>query len=723
MAAWRRLVAAASLVSVLASGVTVAMGSAPAVAAPYGGLGEIVVDEPGGQVLVTEEDEVGVYDLDGRRVDALTGFTSVSDLVLRGRTLYVVDNGASRIVAVDVDTLAVTRTWSTAPVVGPVSAAYGAGRLWITHGDNWSTLAGLDLTTGAVVQTEAATVWGGGDIAASDTHVWLLARNSNPVRITTWDITGATPTYVSRPGPVPDSCGNGRELVVDAVARRAWTACAYPYRFDRWDLATNEPPAQVTYPGGAYPIGIAVSPDGGTVVGTMNRLTDNLRVYDADTGAVLRSITTPVRAHTGMVATTRGAGRVYVGTEDGGLRTYALAPVVTAVRPASVPRRQATDVTVVGTGLTEVTSATLAGQPVPFRVPPGSSALVVTVPAGLPVGPHPLVLTNRWGTNAAAPASVEVVDPAPAVPGRPTAESVGPFTVTVTWPEPPSGSVPPTGYRVTAQSGQLIEETQTVADRTATFSGLGAEAEYTFTVEAVGPPDSAASEPSEPVEVLGPDVRPWPGLQAFVAGQFLAVVGRPPGEGEAWQWYTDLRRGQRRPADLVAALRASSDNLATVDPVARLYRAYFLRSPDAGGFAHWVGQRRAGRSVVDVSRAFAASPEFRTMYGPLGNRAFVERVYRNVLGRPGDRAGIDFWTAQLDTGRRNRGAVMVGFSESAENKVGQAASVTSDVLHLVLLGRRPTAAERTADLAAIARGATVADRAEVILVSDEYRRT
>jgi hypothetical protein len=102
--------------------------------------------------------------------------------------------------------------------------------------------------------------------------------------------------------------------------------------------------------------------------------------------------------------------------------------------------------------------------------------------------------------------------------------------------------------------------------------------------------------------------------------------------------------------------------------VVRLYLAYFLRDPDTSGYQYWVGQRRSGRSLDSISQAFSGTPEFRTLYGSLSNRAFVDRVYRNVLGRAPDAAGSDFWTSQLDRGARNRGQVMTGFSESPENK-------------------------------------------------------
>ncbi len=106
----------------------------------------------------------------------------------------------------------------------------------------------------------------------------------------------------------------------------------------------------------------------------------------------------------------------------------------------------------------------------------------------------------------------------------------------------------------------------------------------------------------------------------------------------------------------IAAMRAE---------VARLYLAYFLRWPDESGFEYWVGVRRSGRSLAEISTDFATSGEFVQRYGALSNRDFVGLVYRNVLGRDPDAEGWDHWTSALDRGAP-RGLVMLGFSESIE---------------------------------------------------------
>lgn len=118
----------------------------------------------------------------------------------------------------------------------------------------------------------------------------------------------------------------------------------------------------------------------------------------------------------------------------------------------------------------------------------------------------------------------------------------------------------------------------------------------------------------------------------------------------------DAEPSLRRPAGYSGSLD---------DQLVRLYEAYFGRAPDAGGLEFWRSQRAGGRGLAEVSEEFARSPEFVATYGSLSDEAFVDLVYRNVLGRAPDAGGRAFWLEQLAVGR-SRGLVMVLFSESPE---------------------------------------------------------
>lgn len=117
-----------------------------------------------------------------------------------------------------------------------------------------------------------------------------------------------------------------------------------------------------------------------------------------------------------------------------------------------------------------------------------------------------------------------------------------------------------------------------------------------------------------------------------------------------------------------AGARAAAAQEATLqqkDSIFRLYQAYFLRAPDAGGWAHWANTYVKGGSLVNISNVFAGSSEFKNRYGELSNAGFINLIYKNVFYRQADPPGARYWTSVLDGGR-SRGLVMIGFSESPE---------------------------------------------------------
>jgi len=120
---------------------------------------------------------------------------------------------------------------------------------------------------------------------------------------------------------------------------------------------------------------------------------------------------------------------------------------------------------------------------------------------------------------------------------------------------------------------------------------------------------------------------------------------------------------QEAPATSVVSRAATP---AQSDSILRLYRAYFLRDPDAKGHAHWNSQYSSGSmSLAAISQYFARSPEFQERYGSLSNAQFTDLIYSNVLGRKADENGQSYWVRRLNQGS-SRGAMMIGFSESPE---------------------------------------------------------
>ncbi len=116
---------------------------------------------------------------------------------------------------------------------------------------------------------------------------------------------------------------------------------------------------------------------------------------------------------------------------------------------------------------------------------------------------------------------------------------------------------------------------------------------------------------------------------------------------------------------MVRRTAASDPSPRVQGAITRLYSAAFDRAPDADGHAYWTRRYLSGRSLSAIALEFVASPEFRRTYGNLNDHDFVRQVYRNVLGREPDAAGLAHWTGVLASGR-TRGFVLIGFSQSGE---------------------------------------------------------
>jgi hypothetical protein len=99
----------------------------------------------------------------------------------------------------------------------------------------------------------------------------------------------------------------------------------------------------------------------------------------------------------------------------------------------------------------------------------------------------------------------------------------------------------------------------------------------------------------------------------------------------------------------------------------RLYGGAFARTPDEGGFRFWTSTLDTNVSLHDVASQFINSGEFIGRYGAsLGNAAFVDALYQNVLGRGGDAGGVAHWNRMLDNKYQDRSDILVQFTQLPE---------------------------------------------------------
>ena len=94
------------------------------------------------------------------------------------------------------------------------------------------------------------------------------------------------------------------------------------------------------------------------------------------------------------------------------------------------------------------------------------------------------------------------------------------------------------------------------------------------------------------------------------------------------------------------------------------------RQPDINGYKYWVDANQIGMSLQDISKKFIASFEFTSKYGAdISDQQFINKTYLNILDRPADAGGLDWWQtqiAQYSDYNSGRAAALLGIVGSPE---------------------------------------------------------
>jgi hypothetical protein len=186
---------------------------------------------------------------------------------------------------------------------------------------------------------------------------------------------------------------------------------------------------------------------------------------------------------------------------------------------------------------------------------------------------------------------------------------------------------------------------------------------------------------------------PFASWEGFVAQQQADFEGRTWTLAERTAAVKELAAGRADPDAAIELFVRGSWYEPHVAPVARLYWAYFGRTPDLAGSRYWAERHRWGTRLAAISQHFADSSEFRRKTGGLDDESFVRRIYTDVLGRSPDPDGLRYWTARLRSRASTRGEVMVQFSESSEHRRRTTTRVDTFLVVTGMLGRAPRAAE------------------------------
>jgi hypothetical protein len=220
--------------------------------------------------------------------------------------------------------------------------------------------------------------------------------------------------------------------------------------------------------------------------------------------------------------------------------------------------------------------------------------------------------------------------------------------------------------------------------------------------------DGSGVQPgSLPAAVAASDTTPD---EDYVSAVYHALLGRYPDALGQEYWASQLDQGMPRPA-FVSALDHSAEYFATI--VKPVYVQFLGRNADATGLSYWVSLMQSGLNDEALEARFIGSSEY---YQHSGNtdRAWLDAMYSDLLGRRPDIQGETYWVDQLANGA-DRSTVALGFAASPERE-GQ--HIVTD--YQVYLERTPSASEVSYWVSQFKTGSTNEGILTGFLSSDEY---
>ena len=180
--------------------------------------------------------------------------------------------------------------------------------------------------------------------------------------------------------------------------------------------------------------------------------------------------------------------------------------------------------------------------------------------------------------------------------------------------------------------------------------------------------------------------RPEMPIATYVSSLYSDVLVRQPDPAGFNNWVNLITSGRLTRAQVAEAFIRSEEAVIRSIYIIKLYLGVLLRDPDYAGWRGWTSALLSSGSRSLIVAGFLQSPEFKARYGSLTDDAFVRQLYRNILGRDPDPAGLEGWKAVLARGV-SRNDVAVGFLDSIEFDLRTRARAETNLFYMSFLRR------------------------------------
>jgi hypothetical protein len=211
------------------------------------------------------------------------------------------------------------------------------------------------------------------------------------------------------------------------------------------------------------------------------------------------------------------------------------------------------------------------------------------------------------------------------------------------------------------------------------------------------------------------------GLRLFIMQQYRDFLAREGDTGGIEFWITEMSAGRASRSEMAQNYVLSEEFRGRVAPVSR---AYFSLLGRYATFAELNAGRDAfaanGGNILPLVATLVASAEFASRYGSLDNAGFVDRLYRNALGRAPD-AGAQGFVEALQRGTATRADVAATFVRSAEAEAHLANRVYVAMMYAGMLRREPDQGGFEFWVGQMEQGRSGLDLVGLFIASAEYR--
>ena len=252
-----------------------------------------------------------------------------------------------------------------------------------------------------------------------------------------------------------------------------------------------------------------------------------------------------------------------------------------------------------------------------------------------------------------------------------------------------------------------------------------------------------AAELGDKVDLI--DLAPENGEEAikeFVSRLYRICLDREPDAAGLKSWVDPLKNNEATGIcvafGFIYSNEFQSKNLSNEQYITYMYNAFLGRTPDAQGLNDWLDAMKKGATREDIFKGFAESPEFSNACAACGIvrgdyyvgvnvqttssvNLFVDRLYKYVLNRTCDPAGMTAWSQALISHAGSGAQVAYGmvFSPEFMNR-SLCNDCYVDILYKSFLNRNAAPSEIKAWADALNQGASRETVFNGFVGSDEF---